>query len=285
MPDALFPEEFLRKIERLSLAVRRREGGGRPRDDRRGGRLEFAAPRAYTPGDDLRYVDWHLFGRLGRLFLKEFAREEEAAVLLVLDVSASMAAKLRGALRLAAALGTIALARGDRFRLAFAKSGVLDVSRPLSGDGRRGEMLEELARRGAEAGGATDLDASLSRLPPHRGAGRRAVLLVSDLLAERDGRRHLGRLRGDTVVLHWLSREERAPDAAGRVRLVGAEGGEIEAWVGDAEAARYREEAERWCAGLRSYLGRRGVRCLLAPAEEPVEDLVLDVLVAGGVLR
>jgi uncharacterized protein (DUF58 family) len=230
-------------------------------------------------------VDWHLYGRLGRLFLKEFAREEEAAVLLVLDTSASMAGKMRGALRLAAALGTIALARGDRVRLAFAAAGGLEISRPLSGDGRRGEMLDELARREDGAAGDTDLDASLARLPPHRGAGRRAVLLVSDLLAEKDGRRHLGKLRGDTIVFHWLSGEERRPEPKGRVRLTGAEGGEIEAYVGAAEAERYREEAERWCGELRSYLARRGVRYLLAPAEEPVEDLVLSVLVEGGVLR
>ncbi|MHC4471062.1 MAG: DUF58 domain-containing protein [Planctomycetota bacterium] len=284
MAGPLFSEEFLRKIERLSLVARRDQGAGAVRPDRRGGRHEFADHRPYSPGDDLRYVDWHLYGRFGRLFLKEFAREEEAEVLLVLDTSASMGEKLRGALRLSAALLTIALANGDRVRFATAADGVLSVGLTLESAGRRSDLLNQIAALDGQAEGETDLDRSLRLLPPRRGPGRRLTLLVSDLLAEADGRRAMARLGADAAVFHWLSREDRAPDARGRVRLVSAEGGELVAFVGEEACARYAREMEAHQEGLRSFFGRAGVRYLVTPAERPVTDLVLRVLTEEGVL-
>ncbi len=283
--EPLFPDSFLKKIERLSLVARRQKGQGAIRPDRKGGRQEFADHRAYVRGDDLRYVDWHLFGRHGQLFLKEFAREEEAEVFLVLDTSASMETKIAGALRLAAALCVVGLARGDRVRVATAADGGLSVSRSLEGEGRRGELLGLLAAIENRTGGGTDLDASLRVLPPRRGPGRRLLVLVSDLLTESDGRRALAQAGSDAVVLQWLSEEERHPTAAGRVRLVDAEGGEIEAFVGPDEAARYRDALEEHLTALHTHLVHYGVRHLLAPAEASVEDLVLDLMVREGVLR
>ena len=285
MSGPLFDETFLRKIERLALVARRNEGAGSPRADRRGGRHEFADHRAYSPGDDLRFVDWHLYGRLGTLFLKEFAREEEASVVLLLDLSASMAGKLRGALRLSAALLTIALARGDRVRLAMARDGELRLSSTLAGDARRAELLDLLAACDGAASGGTDLDASLARLAPDRGPGRRVLIVVSDLLTDRDGRRALTVHRGDVFVFHWLDENERRPPAHGRVRLVSEEDGAEEAYVGPEEAARYAAEFEQWAEDLRRHLAKGGVRYLLTPAERPVEDTVLSTLTAEGVLR
>lgn len=285
MTEPLFPESFLRKIERLALVAERAEGAGGVRGAPRGGKLEFADHRAYAPGDDLRYVDWHLFGRLGRLFLKEFAREEQAGVVLVLDTSASMAGKLRGALRFAAALLVVALARGDRARFATAADGGLTVSRVIEGSGRRGELLDRLAAVEGTAGGATDLDRSLARLPAERGGGRTLLLLVSDLLAEADGRRALAARREERFVFHWLAPEERTPPPYGRARLADAEGGSLDVFVGPEEAARYAEEMERHLDEVRSSLARHGIRYLLTPAERDTEELVLDLLVAEGVLR
>jgi uncharacterized protein (DUF58 family) len=196
-----------------------------------------------------------------------------------------MAAKFRGALRLSAALLAIALARGDRVRVGVARDGGLDVSRTLAGEGRRADLLAHLAGLDGTAAGGTDLDRSLAAVPPERGGGRRLFLLVSDLLAESDGRSRIAALRGDRVVFHWLHAEERVPPAFGLATLVSAEGGTLEAWIGDAEARRYAAECERWMEGLRAAFGRHGVRYLVTPAERPVEDLVLDVLVKEGVVE
>jgi uncharacterized protein (DUF58 family) len=283
VPEPLFTDDFLKKLDLLTLVARRGAGRGAVRPDRKGGRVEFADHRAYAVGDELRYVDWHLYGRLGRLFVKEFAREEEAEVLLVLDTSASMEEKGRGALRLSAALLVVGLAKGDRVRIATARDGDLAVSGAFEGNGRRGEILSLLA--GTSFGGDTDLDSSLRALPPRRGPGRRLTLVVSDLLAERDGRKELARQRGDSVVFHWLAREEIAPTAEGRLTIVSAESGSLDAWVGPAERTRYALAMEEHLAELRDWLGRRGVRYLLAEAERPAEELLLDVLVREGVLE
>ena len=82
-----------------------------------------------------------------------------------------------------------------------------------------------------------------------------------------------------------LAEAERTPPPLGRVRLVSAEGGEEEAWIGEAEAARYAAEFERWAGEFRAHFARHGVRYLLTPAERPVEDIVLRTLVTEGVLR
>lgn len=285
MEGPLFSDSFLRKIERLSLIARRGKGGGAVREERRGGKIEFSDHRAYSHGDDLRYADWHLYGRLGQLFIKEFAREEEAEVLLLLDTSGSMVAKLFGAIRVTAALVTVALARGDRAGFGTMADGKLALTRSVEGLGRRAEVFERLNAVPNQAGGATDLDASLQRLPPRRGAGRRLIIVISDLLAERDGRQTMARWGDDLVLFHWLDAAERAPGAIGKVTLRSAEGGELEVYVGPREAALYEREMTKHTEGLTRHFAQSGGRYLLTPAEMPVTDLVLDVLTKEGILR
>ena len=285
MAEPLFPDSFLRKIERLCLIARRSKGAGAVRQEKRGGKIEFADHRRYSPGDDLRYADWHLYGRLGHLFIKEFAREEEAEVIVLLDVSGSMVPKLRGAVRLTAALVTVALARGDRAGVGIMADGGLTLTRPVEGLGRRAEVFDRLLAVTAQAGGSTDLDASLRRLPPRRGAGRRVTIVISDLFAENDGRRIMARWGEDLVVFHWLLDEERSPGALGKVTLRSAEGGELQVFVGPEEADRYEREMDRHTRGLARHFAQTGARYLLAPAGLPVTDFVLEVLTKEGILR
>ena len=93
MGEALFNEEFLKKLEYLYL-VSRKLFSGRARAERRtrkvGSGIEFADHREYTPGDDPRHLDWALYARLGRLFLRLFEEEEDLYVYVLVDISASM---------------------------------------------------------------------------------------------------------------------------------------------------------------------------------------------------
>ena len=89
----LFDETFMRRLERLSLVTRRVRTGrakGERRSTKRGSSVEFADYRNYTPGDDLRRLDWRIYARLERPFIKLFEEEEDQSVHLVLDASASM---------------------------------------------------------------------------------------------------------------------------------------------------------------------------------------------------
>src|SRR5262245_10064428 len=171
MPAITFDEPFLRSLERLRLATRRpREGtfkGDRP-STRRGSSVEFVDFRAYTPGDDLRQIDWHAFARLDRPFVRLYREEEDISVLLLVDASRSMsfgrAPKLDQALRLAAALGYVALLAGEPVQLAFLDG--RGVEPALGGRALRGRraaltLFAQLGTRGA--GGEADLDAALTR--------------------------------------------------------------------------------------------------------------------------
>src|SRR5258708_9814602 len=127
MPERMFDEKTLRKLERLELIARRVRAGvmnGARRSNKRGTSIEFADYRDYTRGDDLRRVDWNIFARLERPFIKLLEEEEDLAVHLLIDASVSMDWPTAGepsqhkftfARRVLAGLGRISASSGDQF--------------------------------------------------------------------------------------------------------------------------------------------------------------------------
>jgi uncharacterized protein (DUF58 family) len=122
-PTLLSPE-LLAKLEKMELVSRKIFRGrmkGERRSPRKGQSVEFADFRDYSPGDDLRFVDWNTYARLERLFLKMFLEEEDLHFYALIDASRSMEfgepTKLRYATQLAAALGFVGLVRGDRVKI------------------------------------------------------------------------------------------------------------------------------------------------------------------------
>ena len=120
-PAPLLDPEFLHKLEQLELVSRRIFVGrmkGERKSKRRGSSVEFAEHRNYTVGDDLRHIDWNVYGRLDKLFLKLFLEEEDLHVYTLLDTSLSMdfgtPTKLRYGKQVAAALAFIGLVNHDR---------------------------------------------------------------------------------------------------------------------------------------------------------------------------
>ena len=115
----LLPERLLARLERLQMGTRRRLAGllvGEHRSPLRGASLEFSDHRPYTPGDDVRRIDPHVYARLDVLMVKLFQAEDDLQVRLLVDTSASMGmfGKLDAAARAAAALGFVALVRRDQ---------------------------------------------------------------------------------------------------------------------------------------------------------------------------
>ncbi|MEO8511386.1 MAG: DUF58 domain-containing protein, partial [Chloroflexota bacterium] len=128
--DRLFDETFLRRLEQLELASRRMTAGrmkGERRSVRRGQSIEFADYRTYASGDDLRQLDWNVYARLERLFIRLFVEEEDVTVHVLVDASRSMdfgePNKLDFARRAAAALAYLGLAHLDRVSVAFLGDG------------------------------------------------------------------------------------------------------------------------------------------------------------------
>ncbi len=119
----IFDDRTIQQLENLSLAASRIRAGqikGERRSPRKGASIEFADHRNYSPGDDLRRVDWNIYARLGRPYVKQFDEEEDLAVHVLVDASESMdwgdgdTNKFQYAVRLGGGLGLMALTSGDQ---------------------------------------------------------------------------------------------------------------------------------------------------------------------------
>jgi len=286
--NLLFDAAFLAGLERLRFAVRRlqaRDGEGRVDRSRRGGRVEFADHRRYVVGDDPRWVDWSVYQRTGRLYVKEFEREDELSLLLLVDDSGSMGcgSGFRTAARLAFALAYLGLAAGSRVRVGLCGGERLRMGAEVSGVARVRALGRQLA--GARPAGQTDLDRVLADVPPAR-RGSRVVVLLSDLLTENDGCAAAARLaaRGDDVnVLRMEDRRALVDEIRRPAVLVDAETGERLLVEAGAQSAARRVLAQldaRWHALAK----RHRLRYLALDARRPVEELALTWLRDGGVL-
>jgi uncharacterized protein (DUF58 family) len=226
----VFDEAFLRQLERLLLLMRSPVRGGLKggrRSVKRGQSVEFADYREYTLGDDLRQLDWNVYARLERLFVKLFVEEEDVTVTLLLDASASMAtgrpSKLVFAKRAAAALGYIGLASEDRVTISALTGRVSRRRTALRGSGRVFRLLADLSSI-ETAQGPTDLVAA-ARHAAAQLHGRGVVVLLSDLLDPGADRviRELAASGSELIVLHILSPDELDPSLEGDLRLVDTE--------------------------------------------------------------
>jgi uncharacterized protein (DUF58 family) len=289
----LLDEAFLKKIEQLTLVSRKVVMGkihGERLTRKRGQSVEFADYRQYAPGDDLRMIDWNIFGRLERLFLKLFFEEEDLHVYILVDSSASMRfgkpSKLYYAKKVAAALGYIALANFDRVALGTFSEGRPRMMRALRGKRSVMRLLDFLAR--ATADGATDAESSLKSFAmTHRTKG--VVILVSDLLdksGHESALRYLMAGAHDVFVIQVLAPEEMEPQFAGDLTLVDAEDSdETEITVSAPLLRAYRETLNTFLASVKDYCTRRGMTHIVAPTTLPLETLVLDFLRKRGVIE
>lgn len=295
--NSLINEDLLGKLERLEVAFRRAQRG-RPDGERsgphHGGRIEFADYREYSPGDDFRHVDWNVLSRTDDLVVKQFEREEQYVIALLLDRSASMGfpqdggspTKLEYGAACVAALAYIALAAHHRVEMASFADGRCEWF-PVGADkGRIFGVIDHLGR--LRAGGSTSTATALEETF-ERARERCLVVLVSDLFDEGRSRETLAALAAkgfDLSVIHVLSRDEVEPEARGRIRLRDAETGELIALrITDGAAARYRDAlrdfGERWSA----FCGKHDIRFLSTTTTVPFEDFIMKYLRYGGLVR
>jgi uncharacterized protein (DUF58 family) len=293
MTRRLFDQEFLRRLDELSI-VSRRVGIGQSRGERRtrrkGSGVEFTDYRPYTVGDDLRYVDWNIYSRLDKLLLKLYVEEEDLCLHLLVDGSGSMSfgdpPKLDYALRVAGALGYIGLTNLERVALGLFTNDSTRMLRPLRGRGQIMPVLEFLSN--VEAKGATTLNTSLATYALRSRTPGVAVVL-SDLLdpgGYADGLKALLQRRFEVLLVHVVCEEELDPLLAGDLTLVDAESGatrqvSVDRWALAQYRGRLQEhfaEAERFCA-------RHGIDYLRTSTAVPFQDLILRHLRRGGFLR
>jgi uncharacterized protein (DUF58 family) len=282
----LLSADFLIQLERLSLLSRRSFRGrvkGERRSPRKGISVEFSDYRPYGVGDDLRYVDWNVFARLDRLYLKLFVDEEDLCLHLLVDASASMGfgepSKLHHAARLAGALGFVGLMGLERVGVGVVRDRMAEGFTPARGRSQVLPLMEFLSR--LRPGGATSLNDGLSAYALRaREAG--LAVVISDLMDPGGYERGLKALlerRFDVHVVHVLAPDEMNPAFGGDLRLLDAETDELRDLTLDGEALRgyhhrlreFLERAEQFCRG--NEIGYYRV-----VTETPVEEFMLRQL-------
>jgi uncharacterized protein (DUF58 family) len=306
----IFDEQFLRKLERLSLIVRQVRAGrtrGERRSTKRGPGIEFADYRDYARGDDPRHVDWNIYARLERPFVKLFEEEEDLSVHLLLDASRSMdwaegdAHKWTYARRVAASLGYVALASGDPLIVAGLYAlGENGVPSPGAKDGgprrkawgphrNRAQLHRLLAWLDVlPARGETDLNRSLldyARQPARAGL----CFVLTDGFSPGGMEEGLSALRAqghDVVLLHLLAPDEEEPALGGDLRLVDVETGSVqEVTVDGGLRAAYRLRLASWQSHLAAFCAQRDIRYLPIKTDQPFDDLILTHFRRLGLIR
>ncbi len=281
------------KIEQLDIASRKIFAGrmkGERRSRRKGQSVEFADYRNYAVGDDLRFLDWNIYARLERLFVKLFMEEEDLHVSILLDASKSMdwgdPHKGLYAKRVAAALAYIGLVNYDR------------VSLHTYSDSLEGEMSGLRGRRlmhrvvgfleSIEFDGVSHL-AAACRSYAIRHPQRGVLIILSDFLDKggyETGLKYLVGRNLDLYAIQMLSPDEIDPKLAGDLRLRDIEDADIaEVTVSRALINRYKQNLQAYCAGLREFCTRRGICYAFTSTEVGFEQLVLGYLRYRGLLR
>ncbi len=286
---ALLDAETIYGIASLELRARAVADGvlaGSHRSRRFGSSSEFAEHKVYAPGDDLRRLDWKAYARVDRYFVRRYEEETNLDVVLVVDVSGSMAyaggargafhaSKLDAAATLAASVAWLAASKSDATSLSLFAG---EETSHLPPRARKDHLTALMAAlESAVAGGPTSLRASLDQVAS-RLSGRALVVVVTDFLdATSDAMAPLGVLRRrgcDVVVLHTMDRDELDFPFDGVVRFEDLEGDRVVQVDAPLVRSAYLDELSKWLTELREEAGRRDLRYHLVPTDQsPVEAL------------
>lgn len=282
----LWESSFLRFIEKLSLVMdksRHTLAIGHHSGHKPGSGLDFREFRPYQRGDDFRYIDWNLFSRFEQLFLKEFAEERDFLVYFLIDQSRSMGfggpSKLQYALRLAAALGYIALAGADQVGAACYSNDWDSELKPLKGKNQTRKFFQYLET--ARVQGSTDLNHSLATLALKVKQPGLAVVLT-DLLDPADYTEGLKRLRAgrwELWVLQILTPWELNPSLEQEVQLIDAETNRRREMRITAQIiATYRQRLQSIQTRNRELAGKYDYRFLALSTAEPLEEVLFQTM-------
>lgn len=292
--QTLLDPEFMNRLEQLSLVSRKVFTGkikGERRSKKKGVSVEFADYKNYTHGDDLRFLDWNIYGRLDKLFLKLFMEEEDLRVYILVDTSRSMlfgepVSKFDFARKVAAAIAYIGLCNLDRVAVRAFAGTLEEQFRPTRGKRQVWKLFEFLD--GVKCDGTTSLRDAFKRFViEHRGKG--IVVVISDFLDKEsfeEGMKYLLYNQMDVFVMHVLADEEVNPPFNGDLKLVDAEDGDIaEVSMSASVMKAYQRTVNSFCNHIRTYCSRNGFNYLFTTSGVPFDQLVLNYLRKVGLTK
>ncbi|MDC0741396.1 DUF58 domain-containing protein [Polyangium mundeleinium] len=286
IPSRLLDPAFVRELEvlRRRLEIRARSGAsGEHVARRRGGAAEFQEHRPYSPGDDLRRIDWAAYARTDEPVLKLFRAEEDVIVRLLVDTSASLdfgePPKFESACRIAAAFGYMALAASERVQVISAGEGIQREETPVRGRSGLPALLRALG--GITPGGGTDLARAVDRLiQKNKRAGM--LLVVSDFLDGGPLGPALTRAAAaghDLVLVQVVAPEEIEPSYEGDWALEDAEtGAVVEVTMDAASIEAYVLRFAGLCEELRQMAKRLRATYVRVRTDEPLESAIRRIV-------
>ncbi|MBF0280603.1 MAG: DUF58 domain-containing protein [SAR324 cluster bacterium] len=291
--DPFLETDFLERLEHLMLLTKKKAKGanlGEHQSIRSGGSQEFLDYRTYQPGDDLRYVDWNVYGRLGRLFIKLFKAEKEQSVYILLDMSASMAAgnplKAIYSKKIAAALSYICLANMDRVMVSSFNDRMHFSKTPERGRQVYFLILEFL--RSLKAEGITDLNAALTEFASSARKNG-VVIILSDLLSEsgfEQGMKALEYQNLDINLIQILDQKELMPTLNGYLKLKDWESGTQDVMTVDKHLRDlYRQKMESFLLRIKEHCHAIGADYFLTETSTPFDTFLIEYLIEGNLIK
>lgn len=288
--EELFDADFLESLKHLRLVARRVPAGGRFAEQRSaelGQGIEFRDFRPYAAGDDLRAVDWNIYRRLGKVFLRLFEELEDLPLYLMPDLSRSAfieeTPRARAGLRCALALASVSLGQHDQVGVFPFSDDLSVLMRPQSGKGRLLNFARQLAA--VEAGGTTDLVRSLRRLGGMR--LRSGLLVIISDFFDPQGIdavvRALKNVRHRLLLVQLTNPLDRQPQLQGDLRLRDCESGQVEdVSVTPQVLERYRAAFDRFDSGLADCARKRNAGLLRLDVTKPVVPQLATLFESGA---
>jgi len=299
MPDTLdredlFDASFLDRLRVLALRLRKRRQlmrRGSQSTPATGFTREFKDYRHYTPREDYRAIDWRLYARLDKLFVRLYEETQELNLHILLDTSTSMAQpfpeKRRQALRFAVALAYLALSAQQRVSVYSMGESVHQELPPLRGQGNIEKVIQAVSR--LKFDGITNMKRSFEEFRPSK-QRYGIIFVISDFFGHEIGSANEAVARvsawpGENHFLQIVHPEERQPEIEGELELTEVETGERRRfWLTKRDVQRYVETFDTFSENLARECASHRIDFMQVTSNEVFEERFLDVLVRGSAL-
>lgn len=292
--ESIFDSEFLDRLRALFLRLRKRKQlkrKGLRQAPSTGFTREFKDFRNYTPGDDYRAIDWRLYARLDRLYIRLFEEIQEYHIHVLIDTSGSMGEPFKekrlSALRLGVALSYLGLVGNHRVSVYSMGDKIKEGMPPLKGQGNINRIIDWAGK--LEFGGTTDLEKCFKEFRPSR-QRYGIIFVISDLYGQDineagDSIRLSSGWPGESHFINVFHPWERSPDLDGEIELVDVETEEHRRlWLTKRELKRYEEAYDAFQGNIERECKSRQIDFQRWQTDQPFEELFLELLSRGSAL-
>jgi uncharacterized protein (DUF58 family) len=299
MKEKIINDDFISRLETISLYMQTPMlgyFGGIHRTKAYGSTVEFADYREYALGDDIRRIDWNLYSRFEKYFIKLFVDERQMHTQIFLDCSASMGktdkSKAFYAIRVVAALGFLSVKNMDKTSFMFIKGDFAeDSSGIVTGKEEFYRSIANLEHLVFE--GEANIEKAISNFP-HSGTNDGMTVIISDFLTDSDWKKAVDYLlynHRKVMLIQVLSPEEIDPQYSGRTFLKDVESVDImdeknmKLRITKSNYLAYKEALNDYIGDMRKFCSSRGVSLFSVSCDAPIEKLIFGKLLESGDVR